>query len=104
MELKVENKPHITVYSTDSKPETKQKYISIFQRFTPQSFFIYGFGTDEEQGNCRFKKTSTEGFLKDLSAGSGVVATAGLSLLSECLFLRKRMFLMPLKGQFEISR
>lgn len=101
MNLKVENQSHITVYSTDSRPETKQKYISIFQRFPSIFFFVYGFGVDEENGNCRFKNTSTDGFLKDLSSGCGVIATAGLSLLSECLYLKKRMFMMPLKGQFE---
>jgi uncharacterized protein (TIGR00661 family) len=100
-EMKVEKQSHITVYSTDSRPETKQKYISIFQRFASHPFYIYGFGIEEEHGNCRFKKTSTEGFLKDLAGGCGVVATAGLSLLSESLFLKKRMFLMPLKGQYE---
>jgi uncharacterized protein (TIGR00661 family) len=101
MDLKVQTQSHITVYSTDSRPETKQKYISIFQRFAPQPFYIYGFGIEEEHGHCCFKKTSTEGFLKDLASGCGVVATAGLSLLSESLFLKKRMYLMPLKGQFE---
>jgi uncharacterized protein (TIGR00661 family) len=101
LDLNVQNQPHITVYSTDSRPETKEKYISIFQQFAAHPFYIYGFGIEEEHGNCHFKKTSTEGFLKDLASGSGVVATAGLSLLSECLYLKKRMFLMPLKGQFE---
>jgi uncharacterized protein (TIGR00661 family) len=101
MDLKAQNQSHITVYSTDSRPETKEKYISIFQRFAAHPFYIYGFGIEEEHGNCRFKKTSTEGFLRDLAGGCGVVATAGLSLLSESLFLKKRMYLMPLKGQFE---
>jgi uncharacterized protein (TIGR00661 family) len=101
MGLKVQRRSHITVYSTDCRPETKQKYMSVFGRFAPQPFYIYGFGIEEEHGNCCFKKTSTEGFLKDLSSGCGVVATAGLSLMSESLFLKKRMFLMPLKGQFE---
>lgn len=101
MDLKVKRQSHITVYSTDSRPETKQKYISIFGRFAPQTFTIYGFGIEEEHCHCYFKKTSTEGFLNDLASGCGVVATAGLSLLSESLYLKKRMFLMPLKGQFE---
>jgi uncharacterized protein (TIGR00661 family) len=101
MDLTVERRPHITVYSTDSKPETKAKFISIFNRFPSHPFYIYGFHVAEEHGNCVFKQISTEGFLRDLSTGSGVVATAGLSLLSECLYLKKRMFLMPLKGQFE---
>jgi uncharacterized protein (TIGR00661 family) len=101
MELTVDRRSHITVYSTDSTPETKAQFISIFGRFPSHIFYIYGFQVEEEHGNCVFKQISTEGFLRDLSTGSGVIATAGLSLLSECLYLKKRMFLMPLKGQFE---
>ncbi len=100
-ELPVSREEHIAVYSTDSKPETKQKYISIFRQFAPRPFIIYGFNTDQQHGNCLFKKTSTEGFLCDLSSCAGVIATAGFSLLSECLYLKKRMLLTPIKGQFE---
>ncbi len=101
MELKVERHPHVVVYSNDSRPETRDRLISILNRFPSHPFYIYGFHVEEEHGNCVFKQISTDGFLRDLSTGSGVIATAGMSLLSECLYLKKRMFLVPLKGQFE---
>jgi uncharacterized protein (TIGR00661 family) len=92
---------HVTVYSADSKIETKQKYISLFGRLAPRPFYIYGFNIEEQYGNCFFKKTSTEGFLSDLASCAGVIASAGFSLISECLYLKKRMLLVPVKGQFE---
>ncbi len=101
MEQTVQRRPHITVYSTESRPEKKAKLIDVFNRFPSHPFYIYGFHTEEEHGNCVFKQISTDGFLRDLATGSGVVATAGLSLLSECLYLKKRIFMVPLKGQFE---
>jgi uncharacterized protein (TIGR00661 family) len=100
-ELPVSRGEHITVYFTDSKPETKQKYLSVFRRFASRPFVIYGFNIEEQHGNCVFKKTSTEGFLGDLADCAGVIATAGFSLLSECLYLKKHMLLAPVKGQFE---
>ena len=51
--------------------------------------------------NCLFKKRSTEGFLADLAAARGVIASAGFSLISECMYLKKKMLLLPLAGQYE---
>jgi uncharacterized protein (TIGR00661 family) len=36
-----------------------------------------------------------------LAAARGVIASAGFSLISECLYLRKRMLLLPVAGQYE---
>jgi len=44
----------------------------------------------------------TEGFAADLAAARGVIASAGLSLISECLHLKKKMLLLPLAGQYEL--
>lgn len=101
MDLKPRRGTHITVYSNSSNLETKAQFLSVLRQFSSQPFYIYGFNVDEQHGNCILKKVSTEGFLSDLASGAGVVATAGMSLLSECLYLKKRMFLTPLKGQFE---
>jgi hypothetical protein len=51
--------------------------------------------------NCLFKRPSTEGFLADLASARGVIASAGSSLISECMYWRKKMLLLPLPGQYE---
>ncbi len=89
----------VIFYTTDVS--FKEKLGEIFGRFTNTQFLIYGYNEDRQQGNCTFKKTSTEGFLEDLSKCRGVIATAGFSLICECLHFRKKMLLLPIRGQYE---
>lgn len=90
---------HVLFYSTDAS--AREKLVKILNCFTSQEFVIYGFNQNSQEGNCIFKETSTEGFLHDLASCRGVIATAGFSLLSECLHYRKRMLLLPVLGQYE---
>jgi uncharacterized protein (TIGR00661 family) len=90
---------HILLYSTTGKGEEQLR--EVLGKFGDQKFYIYGFDKSEESGNCVFKKRSTEGFLADLAGARGVVASAGFSLISECLHLKKRMLLLPVAGQYE---
>ncbi|HSV98569.1 MAG TPA: glycosyltransferase family protein [Sedimentisphaerales bacterium] len=90
---------HITIYWTTGTGEDRLRDVLI--RFPGQRFHIYGFNKQLECGNCLFKERSTEGFLADLASSRGVVASAGFSLISECLYLKKRMLLLPLGGHYE---
>lgn len=90
---------HILVYSTTG--QRAEQLIETFGKFERQKFYIYGFDRTDEVNNCIFKKRSTEGFLADLADCKGVIASAGFSLISECLHMRKPMYLLPLAGQYE---
>jgi len=90
---------HIVIYSTTGTHEEQLR--EVLGKFPSQPFYIYGFNKYEEWRNCIFKPRSTEGFLADLAAARGVIASAGFSLISECLYLRKKMLLLPLAGQYE---
>jgi uncharacterized protein (TIGR00661 family) len=90
---------HIVFYSTDRS--SKSKWVERFARFADVRVFIYGFDVDEEKGNCVFRRTSTEGFLRDLASCRAVIATAGFTLISECMHYRKKMLLVPIPGQYE---
>ena len=90
---------HILIYTTDTS--WRDGLTTMLNSLRDQSFHIYGFDEDRHVGNCRFKRTSTPDFLHDLASCRGVVATAGFSLLSECLYLRKKMLLLPVQGQYE---
>ncbi len=91
------------MYSTIG--ENHERLCELLTKFSDCKFFIYGFdktlGTPLDHKNCTFKKRSTEGFLNDLAAAKGVIASAGFSLLSECLYLKKKMLLQPVAGQYE---
>lgn len=90
---------HILMYSTTG---TGRKNLQeLLGKFGKQKFYIYGFDKEDEYKNCVFKNRSTEGFLDDLAGARGVIASAGFSLLSECMYLKKKMLLLPLTGQYE---
>jgi uncharacterized protein (TIGR00661 family) len=73
----------------------------VLGKFGSQKFFVYGFNKSAEDKNCIFKKRSIEGFLADLASSRGVIASAGFSLISESMYLKKKMLLLPLAGQYE---
>jgi uncharacterized protein (TIGR00661 family) len=89
----------VVVYATTGSHE--EQWRDVLGGFASQKFFIYGFNKNAEWENCVFKEASTEGFATDLAAARGVIASAGFSLISECLYLRKKMLLLPLAGQYE---
>jgi uncharacterized protein (TIGR00661 family) len=93
------NAGHITIYWTTGTREDRLRHV--LGRFPHQRFHIYGFDKHLDLGNCLFKERSTDGFLADLASSRGVVASAGFSLISECLYLGKKMLLLPLAGQYE---
>jgi uncharacterized protein (TIGR00661 family) len=97
--LKAETGEHILLYSTIGKGEEQLR--AILEKFGEQKFYVYGFGKSAEYNNCIFKERSTEGFLTDLAGARGVIASAGFSLISECMYLKKKMLLLPLAGQYE---
>jgi len=90
---------HILIYSTTGKGRDKLQ--QVLHKFSQQKFYVYGFDKSVEYGNCIFKKRTTEGFLADLASARGVITSAGFSLISECMYLRKKMLLLPLSGQYE---
>lgn len=74
---------------------------SQLEAFTDLPIRAYGFGETGERGRVQYKPTSEDGFLYDLAGCAGVIASAGHSLISECIHLEKPMLLVPLQGQFE---
>jgi uncharacterized protein (TIGR00661 family) len=99
-ECKPSEQNHIVLYSTTGK--RCDEIISTLNRFQQHQFYLYGFDSKNSvRGNCTLKPRSTEAFLADLAASKGVIASSGFSLLSECLYLRKKMLLLPVAGQFE---
>jgi uncharacterized protein (TIGR00661 family) len=98
-ELPSTEKDYLLVYA--STGQGYNELMEVLQQFPRQRFLIYGFDLCTEQGHCTFKRRSTEGFLEDLAGCRGVIASAGFSLISECMVLKKRMLLVPVDGQYE---
>jgi uncharacterized protein (TIGR00661 family) len=66
---------------------------------------IYGLkpGIEEEQveGDLRYRPFDEATFIEDLANARAVVASAGFTLMSECVHLRKPMLVTPISGHFE---
>ncbi len=98
-EVRAVEHDHIVVYWTTAEKEEQLR--QVLTAFEDHRFFVYGFNKSDRHKNMIYKETSTRGFLADLASSKGVIASAGFSLISECLYLRKRMLLKPIPGQFE---
>ncbi|HSV27013.1 MAG TPA: glycosyltransferase family protein [Sedimentisphaerales bacterium] len=90
---------HIVVYLTAG--HNSDELADMLNSSSGHEFHIYGFDRTDTVGRCMFRSHSTEGFLADLASSKGVVATAGFSLISECIHFRKKLLVLPLEGQYE---
>ena len=93
--LKTKKSDYIIVYQTKPNPQLLEILKEI-----PEKFIIYGYNEEDQSGNLQFKKSGPH-FIHDLAHSKAVISTAGLSLLSESIFLKKPFFALPLPGQFE---
>lgn len=94
--LKAPQKEHVLVYLTSN-----HRGIIDFLKNIQAQFIIYGLNLSKKQGNLVFKKICKTGFLKDLAASRGIIATAGFTLISEALYLGKPYLAIPVIMQFE---
>lgn len=51
--------------------------------------------------NIKVIKINKENFIKDITTCKGVITQSGFSTTSECLFLDKKLWSIPIKGQYE---
>jgi len=56
---------------------------------------------DREEGMTSLRKPCKESFKKDLLACSGVITASGFSTTSEALVLGKKLWSIPIRGQYE---
>jgi len=95
LKLKPRNGQKILVYMTK-----KEDYvIDIIKKFN-EKFVVYGFDKNEKTDNIVFKLFGPH-FLSDLAECKAIIATAGFTLISEALYLKKPYLAVPLLGQFE---
>jgi uncharacterized protein (TIGR00661 family) len=60
-----------------------------------------GLTAEVQERNLAYRPFANEAFVEDLRTARGVVGSAGYSLMSEAVYLRKPMLALPLAGQFE---
>ena len=65
-----------------------------------EEFIVYGRDIKKKDGNLVFRKTGNS-FIKDLQNCKAIIATAGQSLITEAIYLKKPFFGVPPEGEFE---
>jgi len=99
-ELQQDDKGHYTVYLPafsdkrilrllSSFPETRWE---VFSKHTKQAY---------EEGNVAVRAISENAFLSSLATARGVLCGAGFQTPAEVLFLKKKLMVVPMKGQYE---
>jgi len=94
VKLKPKDGDKILIYLTK-----KDKSVLDILKNIDEKFVVYGYGVNKKLGNLEFK--TKDSFLNELKNCKAVIATAGFTLMSEAIYLRKPYFALPLKGQFE---
>lgn len=97
LELSPGEKDRILVYLTSGF----ESFIEMLPDFKQEKFILYGYDKDLEQDNIIYKSFSKDGFLDDLSSCKAVMATAGFTLMTESIYLKKPYLALPMLGQFE---
>ena len=64
-------------------------------------FIVYGESIENIDENITFKKFEEKEFLKDLANCKGVITTGGLTLISEAIYLKKPLLIIPIRNHFE---
>lgn len=91
-------KDYVLVYQSTKSYE---KLAGILKNVN-QKFIIYGFDKNKIEGNLIFKKfNSGSGFTRDLANARAVIANGGFTLISEAIYLRKPLLVVPIKKHFE---
>jgi uncharacterized protein (TIGR00661 family) len=57
--------------------------------------------TSKKEGNVIFKKFSSSGFIKDLSECKAAILNGGFTGISEAVYMKKPVLIVPVKNQFE---
>lgn len=88
---------HIVVYFT----KQYEPFMKRLRDFDREKFLVYGQEREGTEGNVVYKPFSREGFVEDLASSRAVMASAGFTLITEALHLKKPYLAMPTRGQFE---
>jgi len=94
---KPKEKHHIFVYQTSQSTE----FISEILKKIDEKFIIYGFAKNQKENNLIFKKFNENEFYQDIAHSKAVITNGGFTVLSEALYLKKPIFTIPIKRQFE---
>ena len=93
---KIENKDHFLVYLSLGDDNLLKELDRLNQKC-----LVYGKTDLKSTKNIKIKDFDKTIFAKDLAESKGVISNAGMTTLTEAIYLKKPIFSIPLKGHVE---
>ena len=91
---------HYTVYLPAHDTEKVLRFLARMPQVRWELFAKH-VSSEEQVGNVVMRPIATQSFLESMASSSGVFCAAGFGTTTEALFLRKKLCVIPMKGQFE---
>jgi uncharacterized protein (TIGR00661 family) len=91
---------HYTVYLPSYDDEQIVRYLKLLSTVKWQVFSKH-YKKGKQIKNIKIFPIDSELFLKSIASSKGVLCNAGFGTVSEALFLRKKVMVIPMKKQFE---
>ena len=88
---------HILVYNSIINDSEKHK---IFSQFN-ERFIVFGPYKNKVQGNIALREFNEKEFNKALISAKAVITFGGINVISEAIYLKKPLLVIPIKNQFE---
>ena len=99
-EQQLENKGHFTVYLPAYDDE---RILKVLRKFKNTQWEIFSKHNIKElrEKNISIRPIDNEAFIKSLATSEGVLCGAGFETPAEALFMKKKLMVIPMKGQYE---
>ncbi|GAA5819415.1 MAG: glycosyltransferase [Methanobrevibacter sp. CfCl-M3] len=88
---------YIFVYQTS---QTNKKLLNSLKK-VDEKFVIYGFNQDKTDSNLTFRKFNETKIYDDMKNCKAIITNGGFSLITEAIYLKKPIYSIPAKGNFE---
>lgn len=98
--VSLKNDNHYVVYLSSISVDDQIKFFTLFPN---EYFYIFNSEVNENLNfeNIKLRKVDKLNFTEKLIRSKGVICHTGFQTTSECLFLGKKMLVMPIKNQIE---
>jgi len=96
----IETKPHYTVYLPAYSDKRIIRILSSIKNIEWQVFSKHSKKTYQEK-NIFIRPIDNDAFIKSMLSCTGILCGAGFETPAEALFLKKKVLVIPMKGQYE---
>jgi uncharacterized protein (TIGR00661 family) len=92
---------HLLVYQTSTSNPRLIEMLARSGRECRLYGIRRGLTSEQREGNLRYRPFSETAFVDDLRTARAVIASGGFTLMSEAVYLRRPMLVVPVRQQFE---